>query len=86
MKRELTSSQEKQFQVLLMKALDNELTPDERREFERFLETFNACKYGWQQFEKLKAVNERMKFKIPCAEVWDEYWFNVNNRLESDVV
>jgi anti-sigma factor RsiW len=64
-----------------MKALDNELTADETCEFERFLEAFTACKYEWQQFEKLKTVSEDMRFKSPSAKVWDEYWLNVYKRL-----
>ena len=39
MKRELTSSQKKRFQFLLMKAVDNEMSGDEPREFKRFLNT-----------------------------------------------
>ncbi|MFQ5639792.1 MAG: hypothetical protein ACE5IR_17555 [bacterium] len=82
MNTKLTQSQEKQFKVLLMQAMDNELTPDEKREFERFLETFDECKHGWQQFEKLKAVTRDMKFKSPPEEVWDKFWANVRHRLE----
>ena len=82
MKRELTLSQKKRFQFLLMKALDKETTKSERREFKRFLAVNEECKQEWQQLKKLQAVIQDMKFKTP-PNVWDKFWADVCQRLET---
>ncbi|MFQ5709643.1 MAG: hypothetical protein ACE5HO_19475 [bacterium] len=81
MKRELTSSQKKRFQLLLMKAVDNEMSRDELHEFERFLNTYDECKREGQQLKKLKAVIQDMKFRTPPDKVWDKFRTNVRHRL-----
>ena len=86
MKRELTSSQKKRFHFLLMKAVDNEMSGDEPREFERFLNAYDECKREGQQLKKLKAVIQDMKFRTPAKEVWNKFWADVRHRLESGSV
>ncbi len=86
MKRELTSSQKKRFQFLLMKAVDNEITRYEQIEFERFLNSSDECKREGQQLKKLKAVIQDMKFRTPAKEVWNKFWADVRHRLESSSV
>ncbi len=81
MKSELTSSQRKRFQFLLMKAVDSELSRDERREFERFLSTSDECKREGQQLKKLKAMIQDVKFRTPAKEVWNKFWADVRDRL-----
>ena len=85
MKRELTPSQKKRFQFLLMKALDNESTKSEQREFERFLAVNDECKQEWQQLKKLQEVIQDMKFKTP-PKVWDKFWADVCQRLETGLM
>ena len=85
MKRELTPSQKKRFQFLLMKAVDKETTKSERREFERFLAVNDECKQEWQQLKKLQEVIQDMKFKTP-PKVWDKFWADVCQRLETGLM
>ena len=64
-----------------MKAVDNEMSGDEPREFDRFLNTYDECKRERQQLKKLKAVIQDMKFRLRPKEVWNEFWANVRHRL-----
>jgi hypothetical protein len=82
MNNELSPTQRLQFQFLLVKAADNEMNPDEQREFQRFLDTSDKCSGEWQQLQKLKEVTQDIGFKTPPDEVWDKYWENVYNRLD----
>ncbi|MDQ7054254.1 MAG: hypothetical protein Q9P14_15715 [candidate division KSB1 bacterium] len=70
-----------QFRLLMMKALDGELSPQEETEFQQFLQE-KAFRREWLEFKQLKEVTQGMKFKYPPQEVWDSYWMNVYNRLE----
>ncbi len=69
------------FHELAMKALDDELTAEERLEFEKYLENPELLR-EWQAFSKLREVTKTMKLKNPPEEVWDNYWLRVYNRLE----
>lgn len=86
MSEKLTQSQKKQFQFLLMKALDNETTRSEQYEFERFLIANDECKHEWQQLKELKKVIQDIKFAAPPEEVWDKFWADVCQRLETGLV
>lgn len=81
MKRELTPSQKKRFQFLLMKAVDSEITRDEQVEFDRFLNSSDGYTREAQQLKKLKAVIQDMKFRTPSDKVWDKFRANVRRRL-----
>ncbi|MFQ5771319.1 MAG: hypothetical protein ACE5HX_12325 [bacterium] len=85
MSAKLTKFEQQTFQSLLMKAVDGEITPEERAEFNRFIHKYSECQQEWQQFKQLKEVTRTMKFKSPSLEVWDNYWLHVYNRLERGV-
>ena len=70
-----------QFRILMMKALDGELSPREETEFQQLLQD-EAFRREWLEFKQLKEVTQGMKFKNPPQEVWDSYWMSVYNRLE----
>jgi len=70
-----------QFRILMMKALDGELSPQEETEFQQLLQD-EAFRREWLEFKQLKEVTQGMKFKNPPQEVWDSYWMSVYNRLE----
>lgn len=78
----LPEKDREKFQILLMKAVDGELSGEEEVEFEHFVHTYDSCKEEWQQFKHLKEVTRQMKFKSPPDELWDHYWTHVYNRLE----
>lgn len=65
-----------------MKSVDEELSPKEQAEFDSFVNKYPECQKEWQKHKKLKEVTKTMKFKSPPAEVWDNYWVNVYNRIE----
>lgn len=73
---------EEKFKILLMKAIDGALTPEEKRDFERMLQTQPEYAQEWQQHARLKSLTRAMKFKEPPAEVWERYWHHIYNRLE----
>ncbi len=70
------------FKILMMGAVDGELTAEERKEFELFLAENPEYKKEYQEYKNLKEATKDMKFKNPPAELWDSYWLNVYNRIE----
>ena len=85
MKIELTQTDRKRFQHLVMAAIDNELSPPEQIEFDHFIKTYDECKQEWQEYQKMKEVTNKMRLKSPSSEVWDSYWRTVYNRIERSV-
>lgn len=85
MKSQLTKSAQERFQKLVMAAVDNELSQEQRAEFERFISTYPECQKEWQEYHKLKEVTQTMKLKSPSSEVWDNYWQRVYNRFERGI-
>ncbi|MBN2413514.1 hypothetical protein JXQ31_17685 [candidate division KSB1 bacterium] len=70
------------FKILLMGAVDGELTAEERKEFELLLAENPEYKKEYQEYKNLKEATKEMKFKNPPAELWDSYWLSVYNRIE----
>lgn len=73
------------FHILMMGAIDNELTPDEQAEFESLLQTDDHYRQEFDQYKRLKEVTTQMRFSSPPIEVWDAYWLNIYNRLERGI-
>jgi len=78
----LTDEQRNRFRMLLMAAIDHELSPDDEREFQSFLSISADCQREWEEYQKLKEATMQLKFTQPPEEVWDRYWLNVYNRIE----
>lgn len=78
----LDEKQRAQFQELLTKAFDGELSDAESVAFDNFLAKFPECAKEWQDMQALQRVTASMKFKQPSKEVWDMYWHDTYNRLE----
>lgn len=76
---------QERFHSLLMGAVDNELTPVERREFQILIEKYPEFQTEWNKYQHLKEVTQSMKFKSPKKEVWDNYWMHVYNRIERGI-
>jgi hypothetical protein len=83
MSKELTPTQTKRFQFLVMKAVDKEITRTEQRELLRFLAACDACPQEYQQLRRLTKITRAIKFMAPPEEVWETYWSNIYYRLES---
>jgi hypothetical protein len=67
---------------LLMRALDDELQPAERTEFERVLLDNQELRDEWDRLSRLKEVTADMKLRNPPEEMWDGYWTSVYSRFE----
>lgn len=67
---------------LMMKGLDEELSPTERDELERALAADPRLKREWDRFVRLKEVTASMALRPAPDEVWREYWTSVYRKLE----
>ena len=67
---------------LLMRALDDELEPVERAEFERLLSVNPELAGEWNRLSRLKEVTANMNLRNPPEEMWAGYWTSVYSRLE----
>lgn len=79
---EQVNREKSRLEILLVKAVDGELSEAEAAEFEMLLHSNPAYAKEWQEMIKLKEVTQMMQFKQPAREVWDTYWLHVYNRLE----
>ena len=80
--KKLDELSNERFQVLLMKAIDNELAPSEKEIFNNLVSSNAKFKDEWEDLLKLKNVTTKMHFKEPAKEEWDMYWSNIYNRIE----
>ncbi len=85
MSKQLSPAERKKFEILLTKALDDELNTNEKGTFEKYLSDYDGCRIEWLEFKQLKEVTKDMKLKSPATETWDYYWVSVYNRLERGV-
>lgn len=73
---------DERFRLLMMGALDNELSAEEEREFRSILTSSPDYQQEWNSYKQLKDMTMQMKFVQPPPEVWDKYWVGIYNRLE----
>ena len=78
----MTQNDSQRFQILLMKAVDKALSPEEENEFNMFIRSHAKCKAEWDEYVKLSKITGGIKMKLPDQEKWDLYWDNIYNRLE----
>ncbi|MBN1998075.1 hypothetical protein JW935_11015 [candidate division KSB1 bacterium] len=76
---------EQRFHILLMGAIDGELDQQEFAEFEQLLSENANFQEEYKEYKKLKEVTQKMQFKPPSPEVWDNYWTGIYNRLERGI-
>ncbi len=81
----LTKEQRQNFEMLLVKAVDDVLTKSEKIEFDAFVQNFEECRDEWREHQKLKEVTNAMKLKNPSSEIWDGYWMGIYNRIERGI-
>jgi len=70
---------------LLMRALDQELEPAERAEFERLISEDPVLREEWSRLSRLKEVTANMKIRNPPEDLWDSYWTSVYSRFERGI-
>jgi hypothetical protein len=78
----LPAAEKEKFHLLLMAAIDDELSAGEKPQFEQYIRQYPECQAEWQKYVKLKEVTQTMQFTKPAPEVWDRYWVAVYNRIE----
>ncbi|MBN2009162.1 hypothetical protein JW960_07435 [candidate division KSB1 bacterium] len=85
MNKSVDNINRERFNILMMGALDNELSFSEKQEFEKLINEYAEFRTDWQEYKQLKEVTQSMKLKSPPDEVWDNYWMNVYNRIERGI-
>jgi hypothetical protein len=70
---------------MMMAALDDELSSQERAELERVLDEDAGLREEWDRLARVKEATGEMKYVEPPDEVWDNYWVSVYNRLERGI-
>ena len=62
--------------------VDGELSDDERRQFERELETNAELRAELEEFKRLKKVTDTMHYADLPDEVWENYWQSIYRKTE----
>jgi predicted anti-sigma-YlaC factor YlaD len=73
------------YKDLMMGYLDNELTNEQRRQFEEHLAGCPECTDELKEFRKLKAITDEVTLVEPEDRIWQDYWNGVYNRIERNV-
>jgi len=73
------------YKDLMMGYLDNELSNEQRRQFEEHLTGCSECKAELKEFSKLKAITDEVTLVEPEDKIWQDYWSGVYNRIERSV-
>jgi predicted anti-sigma-YlaC factor YlaD len=73
------------YKDLMMGYLDNELSNEQRRQFEEHLTGCSECKNELKEFRKLKAITDEVTLLEPEDRIWQDYWSSVYNRIERSV-
>jgi len=77
-----TEDVREKFELLLMAAVDGELTNEQKVEFNALIQENPEFRAEFEQYKRLKEVTTSMRMKSPPEEVWDTYWYRVYNRIE----
>ncbi|MBZ0178308.1 MAG: hypothetical protein K8F36_03370 [Melioribacteraceae bacterium] len=70
------------FIYLLETYFENQLKPEELKEFNKLLDSDPVLKNEFEQQKRVKEVLKKMSLKNPSSEVWDNYWTIRHNRIE----
>ncbi len=73
------------YKDIMMGYLDNELSNEQRRQFEEHLTGCSECKAELKEFRKLKAITDEVTLVEPEDKIWQDYWSGVYNRIERSV-
>ncbi len=74
-----------EWQVLLMKALDEALSEEEQERFEHLLASSVSFRSEWDALIRVRHLTRKVSLKPPRKEVWDMYQTNIYNRLERGI-
>jgi hypothetical protein len=83
---EIPELERNRFQMLLMAAVDGELSGEDQKNFENYLHRYPDCREEWQHYSKVKQLTSGLRFTEPSEEVWDKYWPGIHRRIERRIV
>jgi predicted anti-sigma-YlaC factor YlaD len=75
----------KDYKDLMMGYLDNELTEEQRQQFEAHLAEHAECAEEFEQFKKLKEMTDEVTLVEPEDRIWQQYWSCIYNRIERGI-
>lgn len=73
------------YKDLMMGYLDEELSAEQIRRFEKHLTTCKDCTAQLQEFRQLKAITDQMTLIEPEDRLWQQYWDGIYNRVERSI-
>ena len=73
------------YKDLMMGYLDNELSDEQKRQFEEHLSGCSECTDELEEFRKLKAITDEVTLVEPEDRIWQDYWDGIYNRIERSV-
>lgn len=73
------------YKDLLMGYLDNELSNEQKRQFEEHLSGCSECKEELKEFKRLKAITDEVTLVEPEDKIWQDYWSSIYNRIERSI-
>ncbi len=73
------------YKDLMMGYLDNELSDEQKRQFEEHLDGCSECTDELEEFRKLKAITDEVTLVEPEDRIWQDYWSGIYNRIERSV-
>ncbi len=73
------------YKDLMMGYLDNELSDEQKCQFEEHLTGCSECKDELEEFRKLKAITDEVTLVEPEDRIWQDYWAGIYNRIERSV-
>ena len=73
------------FVELVEKYFSNDISKEEKIEFERMLKSDSQLQSEFEEQKRIKEVLNKMKLKNPSREVWDSYWMGIYNRIERGI-
>ena len=73
------------YKNLMMGYLDNELTDEQKSQFEEHLTGCPKCAGELEQFRKLKEITDEVTLVEPEDRIWQDYWNGIYNRIERGI-
>ncbi len=72
-------------QHLMMRKIDNGITPEENKLLEAHLQECPRCQKDFEDIQHVKEVTATMKRELLPDMAWEEYWHHLYNRLERGI-
>lgn len=73
------------YKDLMMGYLDDELTEQQRKEFEDHVASHQECAEEFEEFKQLGELTETLRLSEPEDRVWEEYWSGTYNKYERGI-